>query len=84
MCIFRSPKFLLNFVCGTTPGVKKTWIDMLDHGSNSGKRFLKWPPEAILKNLYVYVFCTSWPIWMIKMSSMRFFRVLNRLKEILK
>ena len=25
---------------------------MLDHGSNSGNRFSKWPPEAILKNLY--------------------------------
>ena len=24
---------------------------MLDYGSNSGKRFSKWPPEAILKNL---------------------------------
>ena len=24
---------------------------MLDHGGNSGKRFSKWPPEAILKNL---------------------------------
>ena len=25
---------------------------MLNHGSNSGKR----PPEAILKNLYIYIF----------------------------
>ena len=33
VCIFRSPKFLLKFVQGTTPGVKKTWVDMLDHGS---------------------------------------------------
>ena len=45
VCIFRSPKFLLKFVQGTTPGVKKTWVDMLDHGSNSGKLFSKWPPE---------------------------------------
>ena len=26
---------------------------MLDHGSNSLKRFSKWPPEAILKNQYI-------------------------------
>ena len=26
---------------------------MLDHGSNSEKRFSKWPPAAILKNLYI-------------------------------
>ena len=41
----------LKSVKGTTPGVKKTWVDMLDHGSNSGKRFSKWPPKAILNNL---------------------------------
>ena len=69
---------------GDHPRSKKNWVDMLDHGSNSGKRFSKWPPEAILKNLYIYIFCTSWPIWMIKMSSMRFFRVLNRLEGVLK
>ena len=79
MRIFRSPKFLLKFVKGTILGVKKTWVDMLDHGSNSGKRFLKRPPEVILKNLYVNMFYTSWPILMIKMSS----GVLNRLERIL-
>ena len=49
---------------------------MLDHGSNSGKRFSKWPPEAILKNLYVYmyIFCSRWPIWMIKLSVVGFLR----------
>ena len=56
VCIFRSPKFLLKFVQGTTPGVEKTWVDVLDHGSNSGKRFSKWPPEAILKNLLCQYF----------------------------
>ena len=45
VCIFMSPKFLL----------KKTWVDMLDHGSNSGKRFSKWPPEAILKKTYMSI-----------------------------
>ena len=58
-------------------------VDMLDHGSNSGKRFSKWPPEAILKNLYVYMFCTSWLVLMIKMSSRGVFRVLNRLERVL-
>ena len=57
---------------------------MLDHSSSSGKRFLKWPPEVIPKNLYVNIFCTSWPMWMIKMCSVRFFRVLNLLQGVLK
>ena len=83
MCIFRSSKFLLNSVYRTTPGVKQTWVDMLDHGINSGKRFSKWPPEAILKNQYVNMFCASWPILMIKMSSREVFRVLNRLERVL-
>ena len=56
---------------------------MLDHGSNSGKRFLKWPPEAILNNLYVNMFCTSWPILMIKISRRGVFRVLHRLERFL-
>ena len=34
VCIFRSPKFLLKFVEGITPGVKKTWVDMLDYLAN--------------------------------------------------
>ena len=54
VCIFGFPKFLLKFVSGTTPGVEKTWVDMLDHGSNSEKRFKKWPPEAIPKNLFCF------------------------------
>ena len=83
VCIFRSPKFLLKFVIGTTPGVKKTWVDMLDHGNNSGKRFSKWPPKVILKNLYVNMFCIRWSIFMIKISSRGFFKVLNRLKRVL-
>ena len=83
VCIFRSTKFPLKFVQGTTPEVKKTWVDMLDNGSNSGKRFSKWPPEVILKNLYVNMFWTSWPILMIKMSSRGVFRVLNRLERVL-
>ena len=56
---------------------------MLDHGSNSGKRFSKWPPKVILKNLYVNMFCTSWSIFMIKISSRGFFKVLNRLEKVL-
>ena len=37
----------------------------------------------MLKNLYVNVFCTSWPILTIKMSSRVVFRVLNRLERVL-
>ena len=68
VCIFRPLKFLLKYVIGTTPRVKKTWVDMLNHGSNLGKRFSKWPPKVILKNLFVNMFCTSWPIFMMKIS----------------
>ena len=56
---------------------------MLDHGSNSGKRFSKWPPEAILKNLYVNMFCSCWPILMIKMSSRGVCKVPNWLERVL-
>ena len=35
------------------------------------------------KNLYGNIFCTSWPILMIKMSSWGVFRVLNRLERVL-
>ena len=28
---------------------------MLDHGSNSGKQFVKWPPETILRNICQYI-----------------------------
>ena len=65
VCIFRSPKFLLKFVIGTT------------------SKPSKWPPNVILKNLFVNMFCTSWPIFMIKIPSRGFFKVLNRLERVL-
>ena len=76
VCIFRSR--------GPPLGVNKTWVQMMDHGSNSGKQFSKWPPEAIPKNLYVNIFLVGQFSWMIKMSSMRFFRVLHLLEGVLK
>ena len=61
---------------GTNPGVRKTWVDMLDHGSNSRKTIVK---MATGKTWYQYI-CTSWPIFMIQMSSL----MLNQLKRVLR
>ena len=48
VCTTRSPKLLSSFMLGTTSGVKKTWVDFLNHGSNSGNRDLINPKNRYL------------------------------------
>ena len=62
---------------------------MLDHGCNSRKTIFKlaaWShcEKPIIIAIVGPIFCSIWPILIIKMSSMGFLGVLNRLKRVLK